>query len=106
MCVRNVGYEDILPDGQAHVSRSIAFGEVRKTQHLRNRKIAYRHDHPDVIESRLVLTVDANVSSAIDLPAWFTDFERCVVQLESELFLSFLDKFFLPPIVNKILCEL
>jgi len=68
---RNVGDDEVLPDGEAEFTGAEVLGYVGERTHLRCGEMAYGDGNADVVEAGLRLRMNAEVRGAIDGAAWF-----------------------------------
>jgi hypothetical protein len=63
---RDVGNEKVLPDGEANLAGAEAVCDVGDGVHLRNGQAADQNGDSDVVEARLRLGVDTDMSGTIN----------------------------------------
>src|SRR6185437_4233885 len=98
----DVGNEQVLPDGETNFSRAEFIGDGGNGVHLLRRQATDRHRDSDVVEIRLRLRMNANVTGAIDFVTRLAFLRAAVQEWKGQALFSFGEELVDAPEIYKV----
>ena len=102
MFSRDVGNDEVLPDGEAEFAGAEVVGDVGESAHLWRWQAADGNGDADVVEARLRLRMNADVCGAVDGAARFALGKRNADERKGEELFGLVEEAFDAPAVDEV----